>query len=228
MTTVVLVVGVSFVAIFIVSANLMFWVFGGAHSLSWDYLPGVPQDDDAETRLSWKQKPLGSLIARYILKLKSSQPVARVVDSAQLEKGKERAIEDPLPAILQAKAPINAFEPSLDLMRQPSHISQGSGPPAATTSAVPRETPPVPVLHNPANNTGIPSRIPSSNNLMHRIMQPVRAVFSPVTIALIIALPIALVNDLKALFIDVTEFGGPNLNGPDGKPPLAFVIDTGT
>ena len=226
MTTNVLVVGVSFVAIFIVSANLMFWVFGGAHSLSWDYLPGVPQGDDAETRVSWKEKPLGSFIARRILRQRSPQPVARVVDGAELEKGKEKAVEDPSPVILQAKEPINAFEPSLDLMRRASHISQGSGLglPAATTSAAPYETPLVPVSLNPASNTAIPS----SNNLMRRIMQPVRAVFSPVTIALIIALPIALVNELKALFIDVTEFGGPNLNGPDGKPPLAFIIDTGT
>ena len=54
--------GVSFVSIFIVSYHLVFWVLGAAHSLSWDYLPGVPQGEEAERRCSWKEKPLGSLI----------------------------------------------------------------------------------------------------------------------------------------------------------------------
>lgn len=215
-------VGVSFVAIFIVSYNLLFWVFGGAHSLSWDYLPGVPQGDDAETRVSWKQKPIGSLISRHILR-QGAQPTSPVLDDVELEKGKEPAMEDSSPVILQAKEPINAFETSPDLTRRPSHISQRSVLTPAAPSTTPQGLASVPSLPSAANNAAVASR----NSLVNRVMQPIRAVFTPVTIALIIALPIALVNDLKALFVDVTKFGGPNFNGPDGRPPLAFIIDTG-
>ena len=137
MTRNVRVVGVSFVSIFIVSYNLLFWVFGGAHSLSWDYLPGVPQGDDAETRVSWKQKPIGSYIARHILRQRA-QPTSPVPDDVELEKGKEPTMEDSSPVILQAKEPINAFETSPDLTRRPSHISQRSMPTPAAPSTTPQ------------------------------------------------------------------------------------------
>jgi hypothetical protein len=50
-------------------------------------------------------------------------------------------------------------------------------------------------------------------------------VVTPISAIVAISLLIALVDPLKALFVDFE--GGPSWNGPDGKPPLAFVIDTG-
>ncbi|PIL26001.1 hypothetical protein GSI_11755 [Ganoderma sinense ZZ0214-1] len=35
-------------------------------SLAWDYLPGVPQGEEAERRVSWKEKPIGHLVARAL------------------------------------------------------------------------------------------------------------------------------------------------------------------
>ena len=43
-------------------------MLGAAYSLSWDYRPDVPQGEAAERRVSWKEKPLGSLFTRYVLK----------------------------------------------------------------------------------------------------------------------------------------------------------------
>jgi len=51
-------------------------------------------------------------------------------------------------------------------------------------------------------------------------------VLNPGALALIVSLPIALVPELKALFVDASANGGPDFHGPDGRPPLAFVIDT--
>lgn len=58
-------------------------------------------------------------------------------------------------------------------------------------------------------------------------LRPLAVVVTPVTVAIAVSLPIALVDQLKALFVDISDQGGPNWKGPDGKPPLAFVIDTG-
>ncbi|TBU57227.1 auxin efflux carrier [Dichomitus squalens] len=58
--------GVSYVSIFSVTYHTVFWVCGAANSLAWDYLPGVPQGEDAERRVSWKEKPIGRLVARAL------------------------------------------------------------------------------------------------------------------------------------------------------------------
>ncbi|KAH8092466.1 auxin efflux carrier [Cristinia sonorae] len=217
--------GVSFVSIFIVSYNLLFWVFGGAHSLSWDYLPGVPQGEEAERHVSWREKPIGSLVAKYILRqrAKRSTPVAKP-ETGELEKGKDTIAEDSTscPTILQYKEPIAAFEtsPDLSLARHQTHVSHISQHPATTPSgavSVQRQTSTSP--------SAIPPVLPH-HSLLYRILHPIKAVFHPVTIALLISLPIALVNPLKALFVDVTKLGGPDFKGPDGRPPLAFIIDT--
>ena len=49
---------------------------------------------------------------------------------------------------------------------------------------------------------------------------------TPISSVVAISLLIALVGPLKASFVSFE--GGPSWKGPDGKPPLAFVIDTGS
>ncbi|KAH9920864.1 membrane transport protein-domain-containing protein [Epithele typhae] len=58
--------GVSYVSIFTVCYHVVFWMCGASQSLAWDYLPAVPQGADAERRLSWKERPIGSLVARAL------------------------------------------------------------------------------------------------------------------------------------------------------------------
>ncbi|TCD62952.1 Protein M3 [Steccherinum ochraceum] len=222
--------GVSFVAIFIVSYNLLFWVFGGAHSLSWDYLPGVPQGEAAEVRVSWSQKPLGSIVSRYILRQKVA-PVEWVVENRELEKRetlKEPAADTSMtstPVILQYKEPIAAFETLPDLTRRSSRNSQVSQHDNTTSlDAVQHASSSADQAVSPNNTLNAPE--PTKHGLLYRVLHPIKAVFHPVTIALLVSLPIALVDPLKALFVDITQDGGPNFHGPDGRPPLAFIIDT--
>ncbi|KAF5373741.1 hypothetical protein D9758_000700 [Tetrapyrgos nigripes] len=60
-------------------------------------------------------------------------------------------------------------------------------------------------------------------------LRPIRAlsvIVTPVTIALAVSLPCALIPQVKALFTNATNVGGPHWVGPDGRPPLAFILDT--
>ncbi|KAF9648875.1 hypothetical protein BDM02DRAFT_3186745 [Thelephora ganbajun] len=57
-------------------------------------------------------------------------------------------------------------------------------------------------------------------------IQTLSFIFAPINLVIGGSLCIALVQPLKALFVDVSAEGGPSWKGPDGKPPLAFLIDT--
>ena len=59
-----------------------------------------------------------------------------------------------------------------------------------------------------------------------RVLTALGVVVTPISAIVAISLLIALVDPLKALFVSFE--GGPSWKGPDGKPPLAFVIDTGS
>jgi hypothetical protein len=49
----------------------------------------------------------------------------------------------------------------------------------------------------------------------------------PTTVALILALPCSLVLPIKALFVPVDGWTGSRMpHAPDGKPPLAFILET--
>ena len=65
--------GISFISIFILIYHIFFWVCGLAHSLSWDYAPGVPQGEAANTRAPWKEKPIGKFVWRHVQKKKHDE-----------------------------------------------------------------------------------------------------------------------------------------------------------
>ena len=66
---------------------------------------------------------------------------------------------------------------------------------------------------------------PPKNKYQIIISNALSLLFTPVTLALFISLPIALVSPLKALFTQVDGWtDGKMPNGPDGKPPLAFLL----
>ncbi|KAJ8515914.1 hypothetical protein ONZ45_g6722 [Pleurotus djamor] len=54
----------------------------------------------------------------------------------------------------------------------------------------------------------------------------IQSLCTPVSLAIILSFPIAVVPQLKGLFVDVPGAGIPP--APDGQPPLAFIIDTAT
>ncbi|EIW61418.1 auxin efflux carrier [Trametes versicolor FP-101664 SS1] len=243
--------GVSYVSIFIVCYHITFWMLGAAHSLSWDYRPGVPQGEATERRLKWHEKPFGALVARYILhrEYPPSQVEAPEKDEeawAEKEKGKD-VVESVEPSVTELdvqvlNADLPETDPDVQLARRTSRLSTAAPPapntrlpPSASTSALPPVPPPTRAhsirsaadAQSLAQGSDTDTLHPASfKHRVIRVFRPLAALITPVTITLAISLPIALVQPLKALFVDVSDIGGPSWKGPDGRPPLAFLIDT--
>ncbi|KAI9058822.1 hypothetical protein FKP32DRAFT_1597136 [Trametes sanguinea] len=278
--------GVSYVSIFTVCYHVVFWIGGGAHSLSWDYLPGVPQGEDAERRVSWKEKPIGGLIARYVLRI----PAAAAPEVSEKIKDEEASIDekDDKTSVEVLAAPVSNIpkilitdeldsDSDIQLTRRSSRVSavsafrsrnpSGTAPPSPLRITVPQSPvritipassirisapssplagPPPP---SPLRTTFVATPIRSTRSIETSIkpikttkdehpylgkaqrwlaaaFRPFKALLQPVTVAIAISLPVALVLPLKALFVDVSTQGGPSWHGPDGRPPLAFVMDT--
>ncbi|KAI0651194.1 auxin efflux carrier [Trametes meyenii] len=277
--------GVSYVSIFSVCYHITFWVLGAAHSLSWDYLSDVPQGEEAERHVSWKEKPIGRLIARYILRLPITPPPPLTIDyvrkdeeSYSEKETKVESVETPeapaeeRPKVIVSEEPIS--DSDIQLARRTSRLSavstfrsrrlSDSALSSSIRVTVPqsplRVTIPASSLRAPAPSTplragppqnsplrvvSVPSPIqptlsdsstvvvkgadPVQSKARHWlsvVFSPLSALLTPVTLAIAVALPIALIQPLKALFVDVSDQGGPNWHGPDGRPPLVFVMDT--
>ncbi|KAI1790992.1 auxin efflux carrier [Ganoderma leucocontextum] len=246
--------GVSYVSIFIVSYHIVFWMLGAAHSLSWDYRPGIPRGEAAEVRVTWKEKPLGSLITRHILHQEAPNSFSAVEASTakddiekyigEKEEGPsaEDAVQSDLVSDLSSQAVYGSNpDPDVQLARRTSRLSTTTAPvqhrrPSLSASVAPSVVPPVPPP-TPAQSTrnfdtqSIGQRsetlnIPTLPQKIVRVFRPLGALVTPVTCTLAVSLPIALIQPLKALFVDVSATGGPSFKGPDGRPPLAFMIDT--
>jgi hypothetical protein len=80
-----------------------------------------------------------------------------------------------------------------------------------------------------AVDTALPKSLPPPSKNRHiRVLRESRHVLksflNPPSISIFISLPIALIPKLKALFVEVP---GTYIHpGPDGQPPLAFIMDT--
>ena len=173
--------------------NIFFFVCGLSRSLAWDYAPGVPQGEEAERRVPWREKPIGGLVYKYLTGNPPPSPPA--ISAIQWGVGDTS----------EADAPTNTGEKTSTVQ--------------ATASSQPdRESATLP-----------PSIIMlSSSSRCKRFLQTLYPVFAPINVVIGVSLCIALVQPLKALFVDVSAEGGPSWKGPDGKPPLAFIIDTGS
>ncbi|KAG9050969.1 Protein M3 [Tulasnella sp. UAMH 9824] len=107
-------------------------------------------------------------------------------------------------------------------------------PPYAATIASARTA--VPEDSDPQTNTS-PTKVPLSESGLgqpkptrwQRVLSFLKAANTPPTITIFISFPIALVPQLKALFVQTDAT--PSLHSishssPDGLPPLAFILDT--
>lgn len=67
---------------------------------------------------------------------------------------------------------------------------------------------------------------PAKISVWRSIWMAIRPMLTPATMGVIFSIPIALVQPLKALFVEVPGWTGTLIrNAPDGKPPLAFFFD---
>jgi auxin efflux carrier family protein len=224
-------VGVSFVAIFICVYHIFFWVVGVAYSLSWDYKPGVPQGEDAERRVSWKEKPIGGFISRRFLGYRPHLDTSREIDEKPAQTIDLAVVKS---TTYSPSSTIPVYEEGNELgcrisrqsarsfrSRRPSVPAAGAILPAFQEQATEE---PLEQLDSdepqPPSNSFVPP-------VIHRALRAVSVIVTPITMTIAVALPIALIQQLKALFVDTTAAGGPSWKGPDGRPPLAFILDTG-
>lgn len=67
---------------------------------------------------------------------------------------------------------------------------------------------------------------PSKQTWRRTILKSISGLTTPITLGVILSLPMALVLPLKALFVSVPGWTGTRMpNAPDGKPPLSFFYD---
>lgn len=198
--------GISFVSIFILIYHIFFWVCGLAHSLSWDYAPGVPQGDAANVRVSWREKPIGGFVWRRLLKTTKH---GDETDRDSKSPDHQTRLHAQFELASRHSSGIRDEEASIEVVRRTPHSSVHSH-----HSRGPSATSPAPALAQPQ----APSRF-------RRLLTATAVVVTPVSTIVAASLLIALVDPLKALFVHFE--GGPSWMGPDGMPPLAFIIDTG-
>ena len=207
--------GVSFVSVFILTYHVFFWVCGLAHSLSWDYAPGVPQGEAANIRVSWREKPIGGFIWRQMLKVAGRESEGRGPKSVDSQSHPHVQTE------LGVRHPPQALdeEATIEVVRRTPRCSVSSSPHQGFSDQSHRACESQATL--PAST---PTRleVPSPPR---RVFAAIAVVVTPISVIVATSLFIALLDPLKALFIQFE--GGPLWEGPDGKPPLAFVIDTG-
>ena len=190
-------VGVSFVGIFVVVYNVIFFVFGLSRSLAWDYAPGVPQGEEAERRVPWSEKPIGSIVYKHLLGKSSPEPVAISVSQEKVVEASET--------------------------NTPTRVE---GEKSIANQALPRPDSGSTVLPVHSRPPSVAQSLP--NPRFKQFLQALSFISAPINLVIGVALCIALIQPLKALFVDVSAEGGPSWKGPDGKPPLGFFIDTGS
>lgn len=199
--------GVSFVSIFILVYHILFWACGFARSLAWDYAPEVPQGEAAERRLHWREKPIGSLFHKHIIRRNTS-----------LHKVPEKD-----PQRKECSVP-PAEDKKLGIQENMQDAEEGRvASPALPESQFVQQTPSAHPRPGVNGNDGAPD--PST---WKRFLKFVAGMFTPINSVIVVSLVVALVEPLKALFVDISGVGGPSWAGPDGNPPLSFIIDTGS
>ncbi|KAJ4474504.1 auxin efflux carrier [Lentinula aciculospora] len=255
--------GVSFVSIFIMVYHIFFWVFGAAASLQWDFLPDVPQGEEAMRPVKWNEKPIGGLVYRWCCQqpqegrgrktpelIENTKGLVVNKEKEGLNKrvslGEKNGEENSSCPELLLEAGIarmqqqeESVDPDVQLARRVSRISAAAVPSRLPPLQCDSTSTPHPHSHNSSETTLPLARTLDNTKITSkwehffpawfaRTIKSMSVIITPVTIALAISLPVSVIQPLKALFTDATASGGPDWIGPDGSPPLNFIMDTAT
>lgn len=79
----------------------------------------------------------------------------------------------------------------------------------------------------PTTSTTPPLKSSEPRTVLGGVVEALKSIASPITISLVVALVVALVNPIKALFVaNVEGWSGIRVKlGPDGRPALVFVLE---
>ena len=136
--------------------------------------------------------------------------------------------DDKDPAELRPSAYRGGLVPTRKTSRAPSFNSIRPIPSTAPLDAAGIHTacPDLPVCAHRAYSYHEPART-ARQVWSARMIEFAKGFIMPVSLAVILSSPCALIPPVKALFTEVPDWSGTRMpNAPDGRPPLAWVLDT--
>ncbi|WWC73884.1 uncharacterized protein I206_107856 [Kwoniella pini CBS 10737] len=231
--------GVAYIAIFIFIMNTTFWGLGVHKLCAWDFQDNRRIPDHPPLKERWSSQL--ELTKGKLSKWTGSRKDTRIDMESQTIPGMEmidQTSEEHRSVLRELER--NGIEPYLP----PSdpHSSQEIISAHPTSSIDPngpirRCSLQIPQYSSDKDQSGSePTAISEQDH--ESVLSPVRKPIwkkicllfynlPNVTKAIIISIPIATIQPLKALFAETEGWSGSKMpNGPDGNPPLAFVIET--
>ncbi|KAJ7718718.1 auxin efflux carrier transmembrane protein [Mycena maculata] len=221
--------GVGYIAGFIFVSVITFFPLGGNRLVALDYVgPDVEQDEVKEALRQRRRRIFVDWPQRAIHFLTCSKAIPQ--DAAINEKSP--TAEQPTVEKESQSRPgpkhVSFYEGESHTLsnrifgpsrRVNSHLDSA----APTATAVDTEDPAPNILPTSTADT---QAAPGRRRLRANLTTFLRNLFIPASAAILASFIIALVPQLKALFVDVAGTHIPN--APDGQPPLAFVMDAAT
>lgn len=231
-------------------AQMTLFPLGGHTLVAKDFVGPDVEDDEVRQDLQRKRKAIVFSCAKLFRRLKgTSSPGNRAEDDVE-----EKADDTKREAVDSSESRFVAPSPSRPALNSSKHVSfyldDGISTVVATEPMISR-------ICSPATTEAMPSRLTSPSpthvestknqlentlpkpsspiilrqpSLLHRMKNAtlpfIRSLLSPASLSIILSFPIALITPLKALFVAVDN--SPIPNGPDGLPPLSFLLDTAT
>lgn len=195
--------GTSYLALFLLVNNLSFWALGGNKLIKLDYTH--PAKRDLHEILQERLSRLGSSLRR--------------------RRGGRTQDPDPSIPLDELPAPVSAELP----VASPSQSFKDIGPLPSESGA---ETP-LPIVSPTLSRSVSEERVHGRGDAVQspgkrRLKWIGRLVYDalvyPPTSSLLVALVIALVKPLKALFVMIDGYDFPT--APDGQPPLSVILET--
>ncbi|KAF7419569.1 Protein M3 [Pleurotus ostreatus] len=229
---------VAYVSAFILVFMVTLFPCGGHSWVAKDYVGPEVEDEEVKEVLRRKHRKWASAILHPLAKFSPGLSLSRAPSCEEGASNVNEKIQEPCTTTLEAptvcgarsKKHVSFFEDATTVVTEPIKSAVSSPGPSRLTSPAPT------VVANfesaeggqptSAADTHSITRYRRRNIVYAKLVAVLRTLCTPASIAIIIAFPIAVVPQLKALFVDVPGTHIPP--APDGQPPLAFIIDTAT
>ncbi|KAI0271308.1 auxin efflux carrier [Gloeopeniophorella convolvens] len=223
---------IAYVAALILIFYITLFPLGGFLIVAKDFDGPDIESDEVRERIRTRRIKLVAKITTYLRLFSFLHRSERVERPSDTEAPKSDPREKP-EAPYDSRAPANAYEYGRHDI--PSDAVDGKAVSKAPTVVSPTPTvvlddiQHVPIVHfsdilPPTSSYRSPSR------LRARAKRFMMELLKPTPLAILLAIPVALVSPLKALFVPPSAGFQPRFRpvAPDGQPPLAFVLDTAT
>ncbi|KAF4585216.1 Protein M3 [Pleurotus pulmonarius] len=225
---------VAYVSAFILVFMVTLFPCGGHSWVAKDYVGPEVEDEEVKEELRRKHRKWASAILHPLAKFSTSTSPSRGEgpDNVDEKVDEPRAATPEAPTVrgTRSKKHVSFFEDATTVVTEPIKSTVSSPGPSCVTSPAPTV-----VTNFESAEEGQPTATPDTHSITRyrrrnivyaKLVATLRTLCTPASIAIIIAFPIAVVPQLKALFVNVPGTHIPP--APDGQPPLAFIIDTAT